>query len=260
MGVQISISGPTTQPLEPISNRGSHIEKPGHAGDKHQRRDERALERPADQDRRRHVEKHAERHAVCCCPAMDATASRRWTSTLLVCLVPWLALAMPAHAQSWLPDGAFVQFGHAVNDTRTLNAGATWQWQRRWPLLGGVLGGYWDVALGHWRSPSSSGSQQAIVTQLSVTPAWRWRPGGGSSAWFAEAAIGFTAISPIYQNGDRHFSTAFNFADHIAIGRNLDARGHHELALRYEHFSNGGIRRPNPGENFWQLRYAARWG
>ncbi len=184
---------------------------------------------------------------------------KRWSSTLLAGFAPWLSLTMPAHAQSWAPDGAFVQLGNAVTDTRTISAGATWQWQRRWPLLGGELGGYWEVGLGHWRAPTLSGAQQAIVTQFSVTPTWRWRPGGGASPWFAEAAIGFTAMSPIYENRDRRFSTTFNFADHVAIGRSLDAHGHHELALRYAHYSNGGIRRPNPGENFWQLRYAARW-
>ena len=30
----------------------------------------------------------------------------------------------------------------------------------------------------------------------------------------------------------------------------------HELALRLQHFSNAGIKHPNPGENFVQLRYA----
>jgi len=190
---------------------------------------------------------------------MNAASIGRWPSTLTACLAPCFALASPESAQSWMPDGALLQFGHAATDTRSLSAGSTWQWNRRWPLLGGELGGYWEVALGHWRTPSVNGSQHAIVTQLSVTPIWRWRPAGGTSPWFAEAAIGFAVMWPIYQNGDRRFSTTFNFADHIASGRNLDARGHHELALRYAHYSNGGIRHPNPGENFWQLRYAMRW-
>ena len=81
----------------------------------------------------------------------------------------------------------------------------------------------------------------------------------GTSPWFVEAAIGVAAMWPIYENGNTRFSTAFNFADHVALGWLLDTRGRHEISLRYEHFSNGGIRQPNPGENFWQLRYAIRW-
>jgi Lipid A 3-O-deacylase (PagL) len=41
--------------------------------------------------------------------------------------------------------------------------------------------------------------------------------------------------------------------------RGFGADGEHELALRLQHFSNGGIRRPNPGETFLQLRYAWRY-
>ena len=33
-----------------------------------------------------------------------------------------------------------------------------------------------------------------------------------------------------------------------------DLPGAHELALRVQHYSNAGIRHPNPGENFVQLR------
>ena len=32
-------------------------------------------------------------------------------------------------------------------------------------------------------------------------------------------------------------------------------QGHHEINLRLVHVSNGGIRKPNPGQDFGQLRY-----
>jgi lipid A 3-O-deacylase len=188
-------------------------------------------------------------------------APRRWSLPIAAALcAPCVALAQSEReASTWLPDGALIQVGHAVRDTRTVTAGLMWQWERRWPLWGGELGGYWELALGHWQSTRQHGSPYAIVTQLGLTPTWRWRPQAGTSPWFVEAAIGINVMTPIYENRDRRFSTAFNFGDHVAIGRHLDARGRHEIALRYEHFSNGGVRRPNPGENFWQLRYAARW-
>lgn len=53
------------------------------------------------------------------------------------------------------------------------------------------------------------------------------------------------------------FSTTFNFGEHLAVGRQLGATRHHEVALRVQHFSNAGIRQPNPGENLVQVRYAA---
>ncbi len=47
--------------------------------------------------------------------------------------------------------------------------------------------------------------------------------------------------------------------DHLAAGWQFGPRRDHELTLRIQHFSNAGIRHPNPGENFVQLRYARRF-
>jgi len=41
----------------------------------------------------------------------------------------------------------------------------------------------------------------------------------------------------------------------VGIGRRFGDRGRHEISMRVEHFSNGSIKKPNPGENFLQLRY-----
>ena len=42
-------------------------------------------------------------------------------------------------------------------------------------------------------------------------------------------------------------------ADVISPGLAHDGRD--EIELRAEHYSNGGIAHPNPGENWFQLRY-----
>ena len=64
------------------------------------------------------------------------------------------------------------------------------------------------------------------------------------------------AIAPRYRNGSREFSTNFNFGDHVGVGRRFGDHGEHELSLRVQHFSNAGIKDPNPGQNFLQVRYA----
>ena len=63
----------------------------------------------------------------------------------------------------------------------------------------------------------------------------------------------------LYETDRKRFSTTFNFGDHLAVGRNFGQRSEHELSLRLQHFSNGGIKHPNPGEDFIQLRYAYRF-
>lgn len=171
------------------------------------------------------------------------------------------ALLLAGHAAhaDWRPNSFFVQYGQTENDTRAVTAGLGWDWPRTRPLWGGELGGYWDLALSHWSTPGPSGRESAVVTQIGVKPAFRWRPSAGASPWFFEAGIGVTVMTPVYENREKRFSTAFNFGDHLAAGRSFGDRREHEVALRFEHFSNGGIRRPNPGENFWQLRYTRRF-
>ena len=163
----------------------------------------------------------------------------------------------PPHATSparaLLPDAFFVQLG-AGDSTDTVTLGLQWHPRWRMPFAGGALSTYVEASFGRW-SLDSAPRTHAWVTQLGFTPVLRWRPRGGESPWFAEAGIGVNIVAPIYRNEDRQFSTTFNFGDHIGIGRNFGEHRRHELALRYEHFSNAGISHPNPGLNFAQLRY-----
>jgi hypothetical protein len=66
-------------------------------------------------------------------------------------------------------------------------------------------------------------------------------------------------IAPAYHTDGKRFSTAFNFGDHVGIGREFGSEHRQELALRVEHFSNAGIDHPNPGENFVQVRWVVRF-
>lgn len=154
------------------------------------------------------------------------------------------------------PDSAFAQLGLAEH-AHTLVVGATWDWdwRRRWRA--GLVTGYWEVSIGRWESHRDGPTSSAFVTQAGITPVLRYEPADDAAAsWFVEAGIGANLVVPLYESGAKRFSTRFNFGNHLAVGRRFGARRGHELALRLQHFSNAGIRRPNPGENFVQLRYA----
>lgn len=157
-----------------------------------------------------------------------------------------------------MPGGWYAQLGHA-HDTDAAIIGATWPWQREWPLGTGILTGYWELSLGRWNSHEPAGNQHAWVSQFGVTPVFRYRGEHGSSPWFAELGIGANVITPAYRGNNKRFQTRFNFGDHIAVGWSYGAHRRYELSLRYEHFSNAGIERPNPGEEFIQLRHAWRF-
>jgi lipid A 3-O-deacylase len=163
--------------------------------------------------------------------------------------------ADPADRHRTTRTQVFVQVGAARDATATV-IGATrrWDWQRDYSS--GVLTGYWEASFGRWTNDMPAGATaSAWITQIGVTPVLRWTF-DDSRSWFVEGGIGVNVIAPLYRSGERRFSTAFNFGDHVAIGYRFGATHAHELALRLQHFSNASIKRPNPGADFLQLRYS----
>ncbi|MFT7773587.1 acyloxyacyl hydrolase [Roseateles sp.] len=158
-----------------------------------------------------------------------------------------------------LPDQYFFQAG-AAQDTTTLTTGLIWQGNVGRFLGDGYLSLYWEVSLGRWSVDQPDGSTASSwVTQLGVTPVLRWSFGSGGRPWFVEGGIGANFLLPIYRSADRQFSTTFNFGDHLGFGYRFGQNQDQELVLRVQHYSNGGIKRPNPGQDFLQLRYVVRF-
>ncbi len=170
-----------------------------------------------------------------------------------------LTITGHANAQPWYsPTSIFLQSGTS-GKTHGITAGATWDWANKWALGGGQLTGYWEASMSEWSYPSADGRKTAWLGQVGLVPVFRFRPTSGTSPWFFEAGVGFTLMTSLYETDRKRFSTTFNFADHLAVGRNFGPRNEHEISLRLQHFSNGGIKEPNPGENFVQLRYSFRF-
>ena len=166
--------------------------------------------------------------------------------------------AGPAQAQRPLspelrPDGLFVQIG-AADEVLAGTVGAAWTLHG--DRLRSGWGSYVEASLSRWHNRSGHPSDHAVLTQLGAIPVLRYRFAEGRSPWFVEGGIGATVTSSVYESGEKHFSTAFNFGDHVGVGYAFGEAKRDEVALRFEHFSNGGIKHPNPGQNFVQLRFA----
>jgi lipid A 3-O-deacylase len=176
---------------------------------------------------------------------------------LAASLLPMVVFAAEPDTPHWArPSSVFVQHAEAAR-ARATTVGATWDlaWTRPW--AGGRLSSYVEASIGHWSAETPNGDRDtAAVSQFGLTPVLRWQ--AADSPWFFEGGIGLNLIGPVYRSGQKRFSTAFNFGDHLAVGYQWGERRQHELALRVQHFSNAGIKQPNPGEDFGQLRYSVR--
>jgi hypothetical protein len=161
--------------------------------------------------------------------------------------------ARAGEAGSWRPSRVLIEAGAGDHGAAAV-VGLRWDWA--WDHVGrwGRFGGQWEAVAGRWFVVDPGLGDRDGVTRFGLTPVLRFWPGAGH--WFIEGGIGANALTPLYHNRDERFSTTFQFGDHLGVGWSFGAQREHELIVRLQHFSNGGIRNPNPGENFVELQYS----
>ncbi|WP_228529781.1 acyloxyacyl hydrolase [Diaphorobacter caeni] len=149
----------------------------------------------------------------------------------------------------------YLQGSGADGGTHAATVGMTLPWNGwSYDLWGGQVRGFWDIYATRLSFDGIHGHDRSWM--LGLTPTLRWRAYNGSSPWFVQAGIGLSYMTDRYITVHKEFSTSFNFASHLGVGYSFGEQRRHELQLRVEHISNAGIKHPNPGENFAQLRYA----
>lgn len=191
-----------------------------------------------------------------------------WVGAALVAggaLLPLQSAAQQGAGAPWPPEvdmpeprRIFIDGARAASDVGLASVGGQWPWAWRRDFLGGELRGHWEAHVAQWRVPSGTAvpGGRRHWTQLALVPTLRWRFDGGRSPWFMEGGIGLSAMDGHYATRHKAFSTRFNFTDHQGVGVNFGTHRQHELMLLVRHVSNGGIRKPNPGEDFVQVRYS----
>ncbi|MFJ1259902.1 acyloxyacyl hydrolase [Cupriavidus sp. CuC1] len=112
-----------------------------------------------------------------------------------------------------------------------------------------------EASVGGW---NPHGSNSNLMGDVGFTPIFRVQ-GAGRSGPFAEIGAGVHLLSRTRISDAKVFSTAFQFGDRIAAGYRFGDAIDSELAVRFQHYSNAGIKEPNPGINFYMLQYSARF-
>lgn len=156
-------------------------------------------------------------------------------------------LGLTASMSACAVDTGTVEFGSG-NRTQMLRVGLESQWENHWFDSNGTYwGGYWLYDLSEWRGNRYQNvvDQTQTLTDIGVTPVFRFQRSGGVGPYF-EAAIGAHWQSQVYNNNGRRQSTNFQFGDHIGVGYQGNEWG---ASLKFQHFSNGGIKHPNYGVN-----------
>lgn len=164
--------------------------------------------------------------------------------------IPLLAISavlLPLPARAGPSPSLGVQLGqgrgHYQRAEGVWDSGALWHYET-------AAGNRWEasVELGVARWQARDPSRQH-AWQLSAIPMLRWWPG---QRLFVEMGIGPTLFDTT-RVGGRSISTAFQFGDHLGIGLQVDERN--SVSLRYSHYSNASIKKPNPGLDLLQLSW-----
>jgi lipid A 3-O-deacylase len=171
-------------------------------------------------------------------------------------LAPGLALALllPAAALA-APATVSAEFGFG-DKSQIARLGVQFPTAARWLAGDGKhLGSYWDLTAAFWRERRylNVPGRTSSFGDFGVTPVLRYGRDDGRGL-YAEGGIGIHYLSRLYNNNDDRLSTHLQFGDHLAVGM-ITADGW-DFALKLQHFSNGGIRKPNSGVNFLIVKAA----
>jgi len=169
------------------------------------------------------------------------------------------AAALFAAGPAAAVDGVSVEYGKSDStnsDVQLYRVGVQWDWNKRW-LDGGNwhFGGFWDVSLGYWDN-SSIGKTNSSLTEIGLTPTFRFQQNNpGEYAPYLEGAVGFHFLSHTSVSTQRMFGSSFQFGDHVGFGVRFGPKGAYDIGYRYQHLSNAGIKEPNQGINYNQIRF-----
>ena len=163
--------------------------------------------------------------------------------------------SQPLFAADTLADSAALEVG-AGSKVQMIRLSAQKNWDTAWFESNGThLSGYWDANIAQWRGNAYHNvpGVHENLTVINLTPVFRYEA-SNKQGWYGEGGIGVSLFSKLYNNDDNRLSTAFQFGDHIGAGYVFANKW--EVGAKLQHYSNGGIKHPNSGVNWFVLKVA----
>jgi hypothetical protein len=128
-------------------------------------------------------------------------------------------------------------------------ADGTWNWDRKWALAEDwQLAGYMEFSTGGWQ-----GTER--VAAVAALPVFRIERSYSAVVPYFEGGMGLSLLSQVEAASGRPASSRLQIGDHIGVGMRFGEQRRHEIGLRLQHLSDGGVARPNPGMSFGLVRY-----
>jgi len=113
----------------------------------------------------------------------------------------------------------------------------------------GTLTGYYEASLNYWYNGDKNLHNSIYAIALSPVFVYLFNNKLKSYNPYVEAGIGATLLSET-KIKNKNMSSSFQFEDRIGLGLKSDT---HTIYFRFMHYSNGGLKEPNPGINILSL-------
>ena len=130
----------------------------------------------------------------------------------------------------------------------TAAADGTWILEKKWSV-----GDDWQLG-GHMEFSSAAWQDKERVSALAAMPVLRIERSSSSVVPYIEGAVGLNLLSQVEANGNVS-AMRLQLTDHLGAGLRFGGQRRHEIGLRLQHLSDGGVGQPNPGMVFGQVRY-----
>ncbi|MCY7295904.1 acyloxyacyl hydrolase [Alteromonas sp. a30] len=124
------------------------------------------------------------------------------------------------------------------------------------PLLGDV-DVYWEVSLNYWNDGDSDVDDTNYAIALSPVFTKQFATVFNNPIRW-EAGIGVSVLEDSMFGGE-DLGTHFQFEDRIGVSMAFGEKHDQLIALRYMHYSNGGLDSINPGIDFFSLAYSTHF-
>ena len=178
------------------------------------------------------------------------------TFTKHAALVMALAISLPLSVSAQTVDkklgqGLGLSVGFNPNYQRTLLSYETNSLFSHSFDGGSSLGIHVELGGSYWRAKKSKTPKS--MTQFSAIPVVRWWP---SDNLYVDLGSGPTIMSRTKFAG-KNISTKFQFGSRLGVGYLSDSG--HQFGIRYSHFSNASIKKPNPGLDILEVVYKYRF-
>jgi hypothetical protein len=152
-------------------------------------------------------------------------------------------------------DGYSVDVGEG-NETKMVKIAVQESWMNDCALLrDNYLESYWEISAAdiEGRKYRDAAGQKRSLIDFGFTPVLRYR-GASKPGLFIELGVGANYFTEKYNNNGRQLASNFEFGDHVGLGYLFSNQI--ELTLKFQHFSDAGIREPNSGLNMGVIKIA----